>query len=154
MFKKVVVVAVLTPWFVQQNKCQTTTFLFFGPAEMQTERTGGALLLSAVAVAGKAIDSTQLTTHKCQKTTFLPTGRNADRKDRWWVTIIRSSRESGRQHAAYHQHWHPISEGIQSAKWGGVVERLIGREVRGVNNASSRRTRQVSNSNWVYWYSA
>ena len=63
MFKKVVVVAVLTPWFVQQNKCQTTT--------------------------------------------FLPTRRNADRKDRCWcVTIISNSRESGRQHAAYHAAYH------------------------------------------------
>ena len=58
--------------------------LFFRPSEMQTERTGGELLLSEV--AGKAVDSMQLTT----------------------------------------------SIGIQSAKWGGVVERLIGREVRGV----------------------
>ena len=80
MFKKVVVVAVLTPWFVQQTSVRQR--LFFRPAEMQTERTGaGALLLSAV--AGKAVDSTQLTTHKCQTTTFLPTVRNADRKDRW-----------------------------------------------------------------------
>ena len=76
MFKKVVVVAVLTPWFVQQTSVRQR--LFFRPAEMQTERTGaGALLLSAV--AGKAVDSTQLTT---QLTTQLPTGRNADRKDR------------------------------------------------------------------------
>ena len=53
---------------------------------MQTERTGGELLLSEVA-AGKVVeDSMQLTT----------------------------------------------SIGIQSLKWGGVVERSIGREVRGV----------------------